>query len=75
MACDPMQRLDDFDKIISTLRPLEKLFHLIGAIDPTEHGQSVQDVAEIGVALIVKHRANIEEIFSERSERERIEVD
>jgi len=75
MVYDPMQRLDDFDKIISTLRPLEKLFHLIEAIDPKEHGQTVRDVSEIGSALIVKHRVSIENVFGERSERERIEVD
>ena len=57
--------LDQFDVLVERFRPIEKLFQLMGAVDPDafEGASLVRGCSEIGLNLSAQFREKLERVL------------
>ena len=63
MDADNDDRLDQLDELLRRFRPIEKLFHLVGAADPGRVYGLAQSCSEIGLNLTGQFREHLERVF------------
>ncbi len=62
--------LDQLDELLTCFRPIEKLFHLMGAVDPDASGGAalVRECSEVGLHLSERYREALARVFRRRGE-------
>jgi len=58
-----LDTLDKLDELIHHFRPIEQLFRVMGAADPSEDGELARSCAEIGLCLTVNFRECLDRLF------------
>jgi len=63
MDARKLDKLDMLDELLRHFRPIEQLFRVMGAVDPSEDGELARSCAEIGLCLTVNFRECLDRLF------------